>query len=422
MQSDADLVVLGGGPAGAVSAWLAARDGLRVLLVDPGAAAPRPEGLSPRLHRWLAGQGLLQGFADILGPLRRQVDWAGISQGNGEYVVMRGALDAHLRQAAVRAGAVLVPGSGRPEPGGARLTGGRRLAAPLVIDARGRRAATGGQAPATLALSGWVAGSMAPGIRLSAFARGWLWRAALPDGRIWVQVMLDAAAADNGADKQSPKARLLAALAEAEPALAGTAAGDAIPGPVLVREAAPRLPAPVGADLSCLRVGDAFAAMDPLSGHGQFWAVSSALAVAAVRRTLAADPGRAALCRDFLNQRARDSSLHQARIGRDFIRLETRFAAAPFWRARAGFPDDLPAGQPCAAPKIRPAIVVEDGLLTRREVLHTPRSPGGIGWIGSVPAPEAWRLWQAGGAGALARRWGRAAAPLARQLQAELAG
>lgn len=395
MPDHADLIVLGGGPAGAVSAWLAAREGLKVVMVDPLRPRPRLEGLGPRLHAWLAGQGLLKDFPGIHGPLRRQVDWAGLSQGNGEYVVMRDALDVHLRQAAIRAGAQLVPDSARPEAGGAVLAAGGRLVAPMVIDARGRGAVSAsGRAPATLALAGWLVAKPARGIRLTAFAGGWLWRVTLPDGRVWVQAMLDAAGPGQ------PAERLQAALAEAEPGLAGAR----IVGEVLARAAAPRLPEPV-TDLSVLRVGDAFAAMDPLSGHGQFWAVSSALAVAAVRRTLSAHPGSEEICRGFLNQRAREVSLHQARIGRDFIRLETRFQDAPFWAARRGFPDDVPAAPVLDEPEIRPAIVVENGLLARREVLHTPRSPMGIGWFGTIPAPDAWRQWQAGGIkGALARQ------------------
>ncbi|MDK8874910.1 pilus assembly protein CpaD [Paracoccus sp. SSJ] len=409
MTRHADLIVLGGGPAGAVSAWLAAREGLGVLLVDPDRQRPRIEGLSPRLHRWLAQQGLLRGFAHIHGPLRRQVDWAGISDSNAEHVVLRGALDAHLRQAAVAAGAVPVVASGRPEAGGAVLSDGRRLHAPLVIDARGRNAqATAGRASATVALSGWVRAALPPGIRLTAFARGWLWRVALPDGRAWAQATLDAAG------EGDPQARLLAALVEAEPALCAAPAG-----PVLAREAAPRLPAPV-ADLALLRVGDAFAAMDPLSGHGQFWAVSSALAVAAVRRTLAARPGSGPLCRRFLIRRAWETSLHQMRVGRDFLRAETRFRDAPFWSARRDFPDDHPLIAP-TAPRIEPAILVEDGLLAERELLCTPRSPGGIGWFGAIPAPEVWRLWQRGGEAALQARWGGAAPALARRLLSEIA-
>ena len=69
--------------------------------------------------------------------------------------------------------------------------------------------------------------------------------------------------------------------------------------------------------LSVLPIGDASAAMDPLSGHGMFWAVSSALAAAAVRRTLAAgrDAAGDTLARRFLGQRATDLFLRQARIG-----------------------------------------------------------------------------------------------------------
>ena len=311
---------------------------------------------------------------------------------------MREALDAHLRQAAIHAGARLVQDSGRPDAGGAVLASGGRLGALRVIDARGRGAMpSAGHAPATLALAAWLVDAPARGIKLTAFAGGWLWRVALPDGRVWVQAMLDAAGTGRPAD------RLLATVAMAEPALAGAQ----IAGDVLAREAAPRLPEPV-TDLSVLRVGDAFAVMDPLSGHGQFWAISSALAVAAVRRTLAArpdSPDSEDICRRFLNQRAREVSLHQARVGRDFIRLEARFRDAPFWAARRDFPDEAPASQVLQSPEIRPAIVVENGLLAEREILHTPRSPMGIGWFGTIPAPEAWRLWQAGGLeGALARK------------------
>lgn len=407
MAQDLDLIVLGGGPAGAISAWLAARDGLCVALVDPGRSRPRLEGLSPRLHGWLAGQGLLEGFDGILGPLRRQVDWAGISDSNGERVVERASLDAHLRGCAQAAGARLVAGNGRPEPGGVTLGTGR-LRAPLVIDARGRAAPAGpGKAPATLALSGWARAELPPGIRLAAHAGGWLWRVALPGGRVWVQALMDAAGAG------APGPRLSAAIAAAEPALAGAP----LSGPVLAREAAPRLPRPPE-DLTLLPVGDALAGMDPLSGHGQFWAVSSALAVTAVRRTLAARPGDGALCRRFLIARAHETSLHQARIGRDFLRAEPRFRDQPFWRARLGFPDDLPASEAPARPEIAAAVVVENGLLAEREVLRTAAAPQGIGWFGTIPAAEAFRLWQAQGPAGLAARWGAAGEAVARQIAA----
>ncbi|MEF9604396.1 pilus assembly protein CpaD, partial [Paracoccus sp. PXZ] len=138
---------------------------------------------------------------------------------------------------------------------------------------------------------------------------------------------------------------------------------------------------------------------------------------AAVRRTLAARPGSESLCRRFLTERALRTSLRQARIGRDFLRAEPRFRAEPFWSARLGFPDDRPAAAPPESPRIARAILVEDGLLAEREVLHTPAAPQGIGWFGNIPAAEAWRSWQRGGALALQARWGEAGARIARQLQ-----
>jgi len=414
MDGRADLVVLGGGPAGAVSALLAARDGLDVVLVDPERRNPRLEGLAPRLHRWLRAEGLLDGFDGIQGPLTRRVDWGGIGTANAEYVVWRGALDAHLRAAAAAAGARLRCGTGRPDGQGVVLAEGGRIAAPQVIDARGRTALDWvSRAPATLALCGLVAaGTSLEGLHIRAFAGGWVWLVGLPDGRIWAQVMLDAAG------EGTPSERLLAALHRAMPDLGAIGlAGD-----ISAREAAPCLARPVG-DLRVLRAGDCLAAMDPLSGHGQFWAVSSALAVAAVRRTLAARPGPETedLCRRFLTARAEETSLHQARIGRDFIRAEPRFADEPFWRLRRDFPDLLPAGDLPAAIEVRRSTVVRDGLVEEMDVLRTPRTPMGIGWFGHVPAADAWRCFSKGGVAALEAVWGPAAGPLARRLADESA-
>ncbi|SNT76341.1 pilus assembly protein CpaD [Paracoccus seriniphilus] len=399
MTQGDDLIVLGGGPAGAISALLAARDGLRVRLIDPCNTPPRLEGLSPRLRHWLSGQGLLKGFDKIHGPLRRTVDWAGISDSNSEFVIFRDALDQHLRRAARDAGATLIRDSGSPESGGVILSSGGHLPAAMVIDARGRKAGrAGAQGAATLAFSGWLQGpGLTAGVSLTAIATGWVWRVALADGRIWAQTVMDAAGHGD------PAERFLNGVALADPELRQAR----LEGAVSVRAAQPRLPVAVE-DLSVLPVGDALASMDPLSGHGQFWAVSSALAVAAVRRSLAACPGPETedLCRKFLNRRAVGTGLHQARVGRDFIRSEQRFADQPFWKRRAAFPDSLASSTPKAEIGIDEAIVVEKGLLTRREVLRTPRSPEGVAWFGPVPAVEAWQVYQQGGLHGLNARWG----------------
>lgn len=433
-QAGGDLVVLGGGPAGAVSAILGLRDGLRVTLVSPApvpARAGRLEGLSPRLHQWLAREGLLNGFDGITGPLPRRVDWAGISGSNREFVVDRAALDAHLCALAEARGARRVTGTGRIAGRGGGscesakrsvlLSDGRRVFPDWIIDARGRsapRMASGaaslGRMPATVALCGWLEGDVSgveAGIALCALPQGWLWRVALPDGRIWAQFLGDAA------DPEPAPARLVAAIA------AGTRCAPAptlrLAGPLIAREAAPRLPAPV-TDLRCLPVGDAFAAMDPLSGHGQFWAVSSALAAAAARRTLTADPASEDRCLRYLRERAAETAWRMARVGRDFLALETRFSGQPFWAARRALPDSLPAHESREGFAVAQALVIENGLITEREVLKTPRSPAGIGWFGRLPAPEIYRLAQAGPE-ALRQRFGPQAEALLAAIESERA-
>lgn len=413
MTMDADLVVVGGGPAGAVSALLGARDGLRVVLVDPCRAIPRLEGLGFRLRDWLGRQGMLRGFDGVIGPLARRVDWAGMGESNSEFVVLRADLDAHLRGLAGQAGVQILPTSARIEGDSVTLADGARLSPRWIIDARGRAAPRQAkmQAPATLAICGWLGGiSVDPGIRVTALPSGWLWRVALPDGRIWAQFVTDAAG--DGA----PETRLLDALRTAEPALDGLA----LTHEPHLREAAPVLPTPIN-DLRVLRVGDALAAMDPLSGHGQFWAVSGALAVAAARRSLIAQPGPEMqdLCLRFLRQRAAENALRQARIGRDFLRSETRYADCPFWVRRQGFPDDLSAHPQRADFATAVQLVIQNRLLQEMLVLLTPRSPGGVGWFGAIPATQAYATFQQGGQAALHAAWPKAATALVAALDGE---
>lgn len=420
MQDHTDLAILGGGPAGAVSAWLAAQEGLRVALIDPCQTPARIEGLSPRLHHWLQTQGLLVGFDGLIGPLPRRSLWAGIdSSHNGEFLVCRAALDAHLRHMAVQAGARLIQGSGKPQPGGVVLADGTALGAGQVLDARGRRAQTRSAAqrgPATLAIGAWLSAPRSTPLStvICPLPQGWLWLAVTYPGRAWAQLTVDAAS------PLSPRARLRAALRLAE----GLPEGLHLTArPLLIREAAPVLSPPPG-DLAVIPVGDASAAMDPLSGHGQFWAVSNALAVAAARRTRAARPGAQtdALILRFLHERSHDTYLRQARLGRDFLRLEPRFHDQPFWRARQSFPDDLPSHAP-AHVAVMPRVVVRAGLLVEMEVLITPASPGGVGWMGQVPAAEAWRQLEAGaGAAQLIAQWGPSAAAFTGWLAAQMQG
>ena len=404
-----DMIVLGGGPAGAISAWLAAGDGVRVLLIDPCKATNRIEGLSPRLHRWLKATGIGDGGAAI-GPFPRSVDWGSQPQAtNSEHAVDRDRFDAHLRQTAQKAGAHLLEGSAKLSGKEVTLPDGRCLAPRWIVDARGRQGGPKDRdaAPfATLSICGWYRQDDArrPGFDIAALPEGWLWRATLPGNRTWAQLTTDARSSSSMEDRLT-RALIRTGLSPDRFTLQE---------PLVARASAPLLPAPI-TDLDCLPVGDALAAMDPLSGHGLFWAVSSALAVAAVRRTRMARPGSEtdALCRRFLAERASETYLRNARIGRDFIRLEGRYRAEPFWTARRDFPDEAPIHDTSEGFEVVASTVVRDGLLEEMDVLRTPQSPAGIAWLNGVPAVEAWRMLDEGKSlNDLVDRWGRAAAAL----------
>ena len=70
-----------------------------------------------------------------------------------------------------------------------------------------------------------------------------------------------------------------------------------------------------------IRIGDAAHGLDPLSGHGQFQAVSTALNAVAVVATLFDRPSQADLAKRFYAERVEQAFLTQARVGRDFYRL-----------------------------------------------------------------------------------------------------
>ncbi|AYM44903.1 menaquinone reductase [Mycobacteroides chelonae] len=117
MQTSADLVVVGAGPAGSAAAAWAARSGREVVLVD-SAVFPRDktcgDGLTPRaveqlellgLKPWLDEhiryQGLrLHGFGGDI-----EVPWPGPSFGGTGSAVRRTELDDKIRQVAVDSGA-----------------------------------------------------------------------------------------------------------------------------------------------------------------------------------------------------------------------------------------------------------------------------------------------------------------------------
>jgi hypothetical protein len=130
-------------------------------------------------------------------------------------------------------------------------------------------------------------------------------------------------------------------------------------------------------DPRCPRLGDAAVALDPLSGHGVFWAVSSALMAPPIARALLG--GQTDLARDFYRNRVVDTFWRQARIGRDFHAASGQ--DGEFWRRRRHWPDAEPAHPQLDRPRLEPRVLLRDGVLCRGEVLVTKADPGGAAFV-----------------------------------------
>ncbi|MDC0657899.1 tryptophan 7-halogenase [Leisingera sp. SS27] len=368
-----DIAIAGGGPAGSVAAVLLARAGFRVVLATLPPRAARYEGMSARVAAILARHHLP--LAGIGPAAQRHVSWGAFQGGqNSEHLADRSEFDAGLLKAAQGAGVRVVfasVSSVRPDAGEIRLADGTCLTARLLFEARGRRAPRQSTelnraelaGPDTISVAGFVppqAGDMTTP-RIAARPGGWVWSVPVDRDRLWLQAVGAASSLGQSSGK--------AAVAALWSAVAGE---TPLPRRSVVHAISPRLAAP-DLDPRCPRLGDAAVALDPLSGHGMFWAVSSALMAVPVARALFA--GEADLARDFYRNRVAETFWRQARVGRDFYR-EAGFQT-PFWQQRAAWPDEAPAHETDIRPHTAMQVVVQDGFLARREVLITRDAPGG---------------------------------------------
>jgi hypothetical protein len=129
-----------------------------------------------------------------------------------------------------------------------------------------------------------------------------------------------------------------------------------------------------------IRVGDAAMAVDPLSGNGIFQSLSSALQAPVVINTLLRRPERAALARQFHQQRVEQLFMRFARIGRDFYGQEQIRGGEPFWARRQGWPDAQALHQAAdwQAVRVERRPVLRDGLVDEAQVVVTADQPLGI--------------------------------------------
>ena len=368
----AEILIAGHGPAGAIAAILLARAGASVTLVGRAPTADRIEGASVRLVAAMRAQGLATAG---LGPLvERRVKWGQLTGApNREHRLSRRAFDAALvEQAAATGVRVLTATIARVRPGLVTTTDGRDLRAGLVFEARGRRAPVTSarfRGAPSLSIAGYAAQDR-PDADVAALAEGWRWRIG-GAGRTWAQVTVDAEAAR-------------------DPAQVWTRMTGMTPhGDLSVCASELRLTAPAF-DPGMPRLGDAAVAMDPLSGHGLFWALGSALMAVPLAEALM--QGQGELAARFYRDRVIGTFERQARVGRDFNRAAG--LDGPFWTRRSAWPDEAAAEpQTPDAPYLARRVVVRAGRLAETDVLVTAQDPEGAAFVGGIEiAPVLSRL------------------------------
>lgn len=282
---DTDVLIAGGGPAGAAAAIACARNGVRVILCERDAApGDRPgETLHPGVEPLLAQLGVADRLAGVTGARHSGIwiEWGGARRFEGfggdergawqGYQVWRADFDAMLLGQARELGVDVrrpCAAAGVLDDGRVETTDGV-VAARVKVDATGRArwlgralgVAAEPRSPRLFARYGYVEGECPPrddAPALVANAEGWTWTARVRPGLYqWTRVSLDG--------EQTPADWLPDEFA-----------GMARRGPARGADVTWRMAERV-ADDGWFMVGDAAAILDPTSSHGVLKALMSGM-------------------------------------------------------------------------------------------------------------------------------------------------
>lgn len=280
-----NVVVVGAGPAGSVAAWSIAQTGASVLLIDRS-IFPRPKVCGCCLGP--IGISVLQEM-DLLHHLERtELHYVEIVAAGRAFqlplprtiTLSRESLDLCLLKAAEKAGAVILPGHTariRDSRVWLNLPGEpRELKCTAIVDARGlQHAATTRSNPNALVGLGTTTQSSAPlvrsaTLRMVTHQSGYLGVAPLPDGRFAIAAAVRAGAIRNAGSKSSVLRDLLTRAGVTNV----NQVASAMRGVPQLRTRHVPQQGPV------FRVGDAARFVEPITGEGMSWAMTSGRAVA----------------------------------------------------------------------------------------------------------------------------------------------
>jgi flavin-dependent dehydrogenase len=405
--AEAEVCVIGGGPAGAAFALRLARLGHDVVLIERS-AFPRPrvgEAMAPSIWTVLdvleiRDEVAQAGFVRVEQSMLR---WAGgvedLSQPAGLFglVVDRGRFDMILVDKAKGAGArVLQPARAKtpcPRPGGwivpvESAEGELLIEARLLVDAAGRysniRRTEPPTGPSMVALSGnWRDTPLVPGPnRIEAGEHCWYWGAPRPDGAVCAMVFVDSGQC-RGHRRREIEAGYRERLAKSE--LLRECLRGALAGGVRLHDATPHQSS-VCVTENSIKIGEASFSIDPLSSQGVQAAISSGIQAAIVVHTMLTRPPKdAEAAKAFYRGAQKDAvERHRAAAARHYAaRLGAPLTA--FWRERAATSPISMQPTPMARPpafvgraclsgdvRIADVPVIERDHVTLRKGLHHP--------------------------------------------------
>ena len=340
-----DCLIVGGGPAGSSLAFLLARAGLRVVLVDDGRAhhsGPYETLLAPTL-RLLQRSGLAELVLPhaSVDPLRHGAIWgsdaiAWRDDAGPGWLLHRGAFDAALRRAAGAAGVEVrsrarVKATLRGELELSTALGTERVLARCVVLATGRSSAPPlprelvRADPSTMALT--LVGEPHPADRgtaiVEAVPTGWIWTHAPNTGPASAAVLLDRAAVTADGASVALQAALAAAQGPAARLRGAT-----------VRHATDATARSFRALGDHLLIGDAAACIDPMASQGVEKALAAADHAAAVVATAVRVPQWWERLRNAHAQWEALLFAGHSTTAAQWYGREARFPDAAFWRQR----------------------------------------------------------------------------------------